>query len=123
LIRKVVVKHEALAVRRARAGVAGVEVDLDAVSAVAQRTIEERLESAERVERSAETMRRLKRDEARALMLKAEGLPYVEIGERLGWTYTKVSVRFGRTPALSRRRQRNGERRHPPRLPPARRSA
>ena len=59
--------------------------------AVAQRSVEERLESAERVERSAEVMRRLKRDEARALMLKAEGLSYVEIGERLGWTYTKVN--------------------------------
>ncbi len=88
---KVVVKHEALAVRRARAGVTSEEVDLDAVPAVAQRSIEERLESAERVSRSAEVMRRLKRDEARALMLKAEGLSYVEIGERLGWTYTKVN--------------------------------
>ena len=88
---KVVVKHEALAVRRGRAGVAGEEIDLDAVPAVAQRSVEERLESAERVERSAEVMRRLKRDEARALMLKAEGLSYVEIGERLGWTYTKVN--------------------------------
>ena len=55
------------------------------------RSVEERRESAERVERSAEVMRRLKRDEARALMLKAEGLSYVEIGERLGWTYTKVN--------------------------------
>ena len=88
---KVVVKHEALAVRRSRAGVAGEEVDLDALPAVAQRSVEERLESAERVERSAEVMRRLKRDEARALMLKAEGLSYVEIGEKLGWTYTKVN--------------------------------
>src|SRR3954470_15467334 len=88
---KVVVKHEALAVRRGRAGVAGEEFDLDAVPAVAQRSVEERLESAERVERSAEVMRRLKRDEARALMLKAEGLSYNEIGERLGWTYTKVN--------------------------------
>jgi RNA polymerase sigma factor (sigma-70 family) len=88
---KVVVKHEALAVRRGRAGVAGEDVDLDAVPAVAQRTVEERLESNERVERSAEVMRRLKRDEARALMLKAEGLSYNEIGERLGWTYTKVN--------------------------------
>src|SRR5215203_1530343 len=85
-----VVKHEALAVRRGRAGVAGEEVDLDAVPAVGVRSVEERRESAERVERSAEVMRRLKRDEARALMLKAEGLSYVEIGERLGWTYTKV---------------------------------
>jgi RNA polymerase sigma factor (sigma-70 family) len=88
---KVVVKHEALAVRRGRAGVAGEDLDLDAIPAVAQRSVEERLESAERVERSAEVMRRLKRDEARALMLKAEGLSYVEIGERLGWTYTKVN--------------------------------
>jgi RNA polymerase sigma factor (sigma-70 family) len=88
---KVVVKHEALAVRRGRAGVAGEEVDLDAVPAAAQRSVEERFESSERVERSAEVMRRLKRDEARALMLKAEGLSYQEIGERLGWTYTKVN--------------------------------
>jgi RNA polymerase sigma factor (sigma-70 family) len=88
---KVVVKHEALAVRRGRASVAGEEIDLDAVPAVGQRSVEERLESAERVERSAEVMRRLKRDEARALMLKAEGLSYLEIGERLGWTYTKVN--------------------------------
>ncbi len=87
---KVVVKHESLAVRRGRAGVAGEEVDLDAVPAAAQRSVEERFESSERVERSAEVMRRLKRDEARALMLKAEGLSYNEIGERLGWTYTKV---------------------------------
>src|SRR4051794_34543888 len=88
---KVVVKHESLAVRRSRAGVAGEELDLDAVPATAQRSVEERLESSERVERSAEVMRRLKRDEARALMLKAEGLSYNEIGERLGWTYTKVN--------------------------------
>ena len=88
---KVVVKHEALAVRRGRAGVAGEDVDLDAHPAAEQRSVEERFESSERVERSAEVMRRLKRDEARALMLKAEGLSYNEIGERLGWTYTKVN--------------------------------
>ena len=88
---KVVVKHESLAVRRGRAAVPGDEVDLDAVPAPAQRSVEERFESSERVERSAEVMRRLKRDEARALMLKAEGLSYNEIGERLGWTYTKVN--------------------------------
>jgi RNA polymerase sigma factor (sigma-70 family) len=88
---KVVVKHESLAVRRTRAGVASEDVDLDAVPATAQRSVEERFESSERVERSAEIMRRLKRDEARALMLKAEGLSYNEIGERLGWTYTKVN--------------------------------
>ena len=58
---------------------------------VAQRSVEERLESAERVERSAE----VKRDEARALMLKADGLSYVEIGERLGWTYMNVKCLLG----------------------------
>ena len=73
------------------AGVAGEDVDLDAHPAAEQRSVEERFESSERVERSAEVMRRLKRDEARALMLKAEGLSYNEIGERLGWTYTKVN--------------------------------
>jgi RNA polymerase sigma factor (sigma-70 family) len=88
---KVVVKHESLAVRRTRAGVASEDIDLDAVPATAQRSVEERFESSERVERSAEIMRRLKRDEARALMLKAEGLSYNEIGERLGWSYTKVN--------------------------------
>jgi len=36
-------------------------------------------------------VRALKPDEARALMLKAEGLTYHEIGERCGWTYTKVN--------------------------------
>jgi DNA-directed RNA polymerase specialized sigma24 family protein len=89
------VKHEALAVRRGRAGVAGEEVDLDAVPAMAQRTVEERLESAERVERSAEVMRRLKRDESRALILKAQGLSYVEIADRLGWTYTNIKFLLG----------------------------
>src|SRR3954447_23897667 len=68
------VKHEALAVRRGRAGVAGEEVDLDAVPAVAQRTVEERLESNERVERSAEVMRRLQRGDGRGAVLHARGL-------------------------------------------------
>jgi hypothetical protein len=45
----------------------------------------------ERVERSVEALRSLKPDEAKALMLKAEGLSYDEIGRRFGWTYTKVN--------------------------------
>src|SRR5215204_7820826 len=128
---KVVVKHEALAVRRGRAGVAGEELDLDAIPAVAQRSVEERTESAERVERSAEVMRRLKRDEARALMLKAEGLSYVEIGEQLGWTYTKVNrcITEGRrrscasTPSSRRARSASGSLRPWWRWRPGRRRA
>src|SRR4051794_13433805 len=56
---KVVVKHEALAVRRGRAGVAGEELDLDAGPAVAQRSVEERLEASERGEGGAGGMRRV----------------------------------------------------------------
>ncbi len=89
---KVVVKHEALAVRRARAEAIPVEdVDFDVRAAEAQRPVDDLLAGRERVERSAEALRRLKPNEAKALMLKAQGLSYAEISEALGWTYTKVN--------------------------------
>jgi RNA polymerase sigma factor (sigma-70 family) len=89
---KVVIKHEALAIRRTRSdSVGGEEPQLDAHAPAAQRSVEEQIASGERVSRSAEALRALKPDEARALMLKAEGLSYQEIGERCGWTYTKVN--------------------------------
>src|SRR5688500_5991746 len=68
---KVVVKHEALAIRRARPdAVTGDDVDLDARAPVEQRPVEEQVAGGERVSRSAEALRALKPDEARALMLK-----------------------------------------------------
>jgi DNA-directed RNA polymerase specialized sigma24 family protein len=80
---KVVVKHEALAVRRGRADAVPVEeVDLDGHAADAQRPVDDLLAGRERVRRSAEALRRLKRDEAKALVLKAQGLSYAEIGSR-----------------------------------------
>ena len=89
---KVVIRNEALAIRRARQdSVSGEEIDFDARVHVEQRSVEDHFESSERVARSAEIMRRLKPDEAKALMLKAEGLSYEEIGSRLNWTYTKVN--------------------------------
>jgi DNA-directed RNA polymerase specialized sigma24 family protein len=89
---KVVVKHEALAIRRARAESVTVgEVDFDAVAPVAQRPVEDVVVGGERVSRSAEALRTLKPDEARALLLKAEGLSYTEIAEHCGWSYTKVN--------------------------------
>jgi RNA polymerase sigma factor (sigma-70 family) len=89
---KVVVKHEALAVRRSRVEAVPVEeVDFDGRAAEAQRPVDDLLAGRERVKRSAEALRRLKPDEAKALMLKAQGLSYAEIGESLGWTYTKVN--------------------------------
>ncbi len=41
--------------------------------------------------RSLEALARLKPDERTAVLLKAEGFSYREIGERNGWTYTKVN--------------------------------
>src|SRR4051812_25165396 len=89
---RVVVKHEALAIRRAQAASVGADdVDPDEVVISGQRSVEEQIAGEERVKRSAEALRALKPDEARALMLKAEGLSYAEIGERCGWSYTKVN--------------------------------
>jgi len=89
---KVVVRHEAMAVRRARSGsVSGEEPDLDARPDEDVLDPEDRLARAERSARSAEVLRRLKPDEATALLLKAEGHSYGEIGEMHGWTYTKVN--------------------------------
>ena len=55
------------------------------------REVDDAVAGGERVERSVEALRALKPDEARALLLKAEGLSYQEIGRRFGWTYTKVN--------------------------------
>ena len=89
---KVVVKHEALAIRRARSeSVSGEEPDLDAFSEPTARPLDEQVAGGERVSRSVEALRALKPDERRALMLKAQGYSYDEIGAHLGWTYTKVN--------------------------------
>ncbi len=89
---RVVVKHEALAVRRQRGESIPVdELDLDSRAAEEQRPVDDLLAGRERVTRSAEALRRIKPDEAKALMLKAQGLSYQEIGESLNWSYTKVN--------------------------------
>jgi RNA polymerase sigma factor (sigma-70 family) len=88
---RVVVKHEAMAIRRTRAqSVDRDDVDLDASIAFA-RDVDEEVAGGERVDRSVEALRALKPDEAKALMLKAHGLSYQEIGRRFGWTYTKTN--------------------------------
>jgi hypothetical protein len=87
-----VVKHEAMAIRHARQGwVEHDDVDFDAALPSGGRDVEDHVAGGERVERSVEALRALKPDEAKALMLKAEGLSYNEIGRRFGWTYTKVN--------------------------------
>src|SRR4051812_28899076 len=88
---RVVVKHEAMAIRRGRLdSVDREDVDLDASDA-GLREVEDEVAGGERVERSVEALKALKPDEARALLLKAEGLSYQEIGKHFGWTYTKVN--------------------------------
>jgi RNA polymerase sigma factor (sigma-70 family) len=89
---RVVVKHEAMAIRRARQeSVDREDVDLDDSVPAGLRAVEDEVAGGERVVRSVEALRALKPDEARALLLKAEGLSYQEIGRRFGWTYTKVN--------------------------------
>jgi RNA polymerase sigma factor (sigma-70 family) len=89
---KVVIRHEAMAIRRSRMeSVTGEELDLDAIVSVGDRSVDDQIASGERVRRSAEALRSLKPDEAKALMMKAHGLSYEEIGARYGWSYTKVN--------------------------------
>ena len=78
------VKHEAMAIRRARLdSVDRDDVDLDTSVHGGLREVEDEVAGGERVERSVEALRALKPDEARALLLKAEGLSYQEIGKPL----------------------------------------
>jgi RNA polymerase sigma factor (sigma-70 family) len=89
---KVVIRHEAMAIRRARSeSVATEDIDLDEFAPATERSVDDVVASGERVRRSAEALRSLKPDEATALMMKAHGLSYEEIGERNGWSYTKVN--------------------------------
>jgi RNA polymerase sigma factor (sigma-70 family) len=89
---KVVVRHEAMAIRRARSeSVTDEDLDFDAFVPASGRSVDEEIAASERVRRSAEALRALKPDEAKALMMKANGLSYDEIGERNGWSYTKVN--------------------------------
>ena len=87
-----VVKHEAMAVRRSRSRLVGIEdMDLDALEADTTSTPEERALQFEHTMRSAEALKRLKPQEVRALWLKAAGHSYRDICEVTGWTYTKVN--------------------------------
>ncbi len=90
----VVVRNEALAVRRGRSTLVGVEDEaaLDALDDARHvASVEERSERLDDLGRAAEALQRLKPQEVTALWLKAEGLSYEEIAERQGWTYTKVN--------------------------------
>ncbi len=89
---RTVVKHEAMAVRRARQrdlGPAG--LDADAIEARNSPSPDERVASAEHVDRSAEALGRCKPQEVHALWLRAQGNSYEEIQTLTGWSRTKVN--------------------------------
>ena len=88
---KTVVKHEAFALRRQRERHSPVTDDgnLGDRGTTAAATPDQ-AERYERLRQGAEALRQLKPQEIRALLLKAEGYSYAEIGEITGWSYTKV---------------------------------
>jgi len=100
---RTVIKHESLALRRARervlpraaeGDVHGPEREaddwVDRLEAPGPRP-EETVLDRERVARSREALAELKPDERKALTQLAEGYSYAEIGSLNGWTYTKVN--------------------------------
>src|SRR5215218_3752953 len=89
---KTVVKHEAFAIRRARERAAPVTGDGElGERSGSEAATHEAAERYERLRLGAEAMGRLKPQEIRALLLKAEGYSYNEICRITGWTYTKVN--------------------------------
>ena len=102
---RTVLRHEALAVRGERDQLVGrAALDLDRHEDRALEDPAERAVGQERLRHTAEALRRLKPQEVTALVLRAEGLSYSEIGSRMGWSYTKVNrcVTEGRRALLGR---------------------
>ena len=89
---RTVIKHEAFALRRQRERHSPVTDDGElADSGTAPSATHDQAERWERLRHGAEAISRLKPQELRALLLKAEGYSYREICEITGWTYTKVN--------------------------------
>ncbi len=94
----VVTRREAMAVRRERERLLGGRSALSEderpeyeLLPCGRRGPAERAEGRERVAVGAAALARIKPQEQRALVLKAEGYSYAEIMEITGWTYTKVN--------------------------------
>lgn len=97
---RTVIKHEALAIRRARerllgapptAGPAAEEEDWVQLIPSTAEGPDDRAVAREKVARSREALGQLKPAELRALTLLAEGYSYAEIGAMNDWTRTKVN--------------------------------
>lgn len=84
----VVTKREALALRRER--------ERYLASALPERATSDPCPAEQTLRREhartkAQALGRLKPDERRAIVLKAEGYSYAEIGAMNGWSYTKTN--------------------------------
>ena len=93
----VVIKHEAMAVRRTRErllrclpGEATAPDPLDVLATDAPQPAE-RAERSDAVREARRSLAALKANERIAILLQAEGYSYAEICEICGWTYTKVN--------------------------------
>jgi RNA polymerase sigma factor (sigma-70 family) len=86
-----VVKHEAFALRRQRDRHTPVADDGDPPDVAGGAPAPDQAERLERLQVGAEALKRLKPQETRALLLRAEGHSYDEIARICGWTYTKVN--------------------------------
>lgn len=101
----VVVKHEAMEVRRARVASVGYEeADFERAASPHAPSPEEQVLGADRTRRATEALKRLKPQELRAMWLKATGHSYAEIGAVTGYSATKVnrSLTEGRKAFLDR---------------------
>jgi RNA polymerase sigma factor (sigma-70 family) len=88
----VVVKHEAMALRKGRSEVVSPEaVDFELHEAVHVPSPEEQAIGADRTARAAEALQRLKPHELQAMWLKALGKSYAEICDETGWSHTKLN--------------------------------
>jgi len=87
------VKHEALAIRRQvdRVAPAGEPQGLPEPRSARRETAHDEAERSERLSLGAQALGRLKPQEVRCLLLKAEGYSYQEICEQTGYSYTKVN--------------------------------
>ncbi len=87
---KTVVKHEAMAVRAERIRtMPREEISSDLPSPGSDPA--DRSAGFQRLAAAAEALEQLKPHEAKAIILKAQGLSYSEIGASQGWSYTKVN--------------------------------
>jgi len=88
---KTVIKHEAFALRRQRDRHTPTTEDGEPPDRPGGPPTMEQAERLERLQLGAEALQRLKPQEIRALVLRAEGHSYEEIAKITGWTYTKVN--------------------------------